>query len=311
MAEPDQSGAAPPDATGNWVDRWAPVASRPYLRLARADRPIGSWLLMWPCWWSLALATAASGARWPDPVLLLLFAVGALVMRGAGCTLNDIVDRDLDAQVARTRARPIASGAVSVGRAVLWMGVLALAGLIVLVQFNALAIVVGILALPIVAIYPFMKRFTYWPQFFLGLAFNWGALLGWAAVTGALAAPAFVLYGAGIAWTLGYDTIYAHQDKEDDALVGIKSTALKFGAATQHWLATFYGAAIALLALAGFLAGMAWPFYAGLGLALAHLTWQTLQTDFDNPEDCLAKFRANHHFGMIVFLAIVAGAAFT
>ncbi|MEE8393943.1 MAG: 4-hydroxybenzoate octaprenyltransferase, partial [Rhodospirillales bacterium] len=239
---------------GNWIDRFAPAAVRPYLRLARLDRPIGTWLLLLPCWWSVALAGPglAEGAR-----LFALFAIGALIMRGAGCTLNDIVDRDFDARVQRTAGRPIPSGQVSVVKAFAFLAMELLGGLLVLVQFNGFAIAVGACSLGLVAVYPFVKRFTYWPQAVLGLTFNWGALLGWAAVKGDLGVPALALYGAGVLWTLGYDTIYAHQDKEDDLLIGIKSTALRLGANTRPFLFAFYGGALALIAAAGLLAGLA------------------------------------------------------
>ncbi len=289
--------------TAAWVDRYPPPGLRPYLKLARIDKPIGTWLLLWPCWWSLALAAPG----WPDARLLALFAIGALVMRGAGCTFNDIVDRDLDARVARTRTRPLPSGAVSLRQAWAWFGVLLALGLVVLLQFNRTAIVVGAASLALVAAYPFMKRITYWPQAVLGLAFNWGALLGWTAATGSLGWPAVALYAAGIAWTLGYDTIYAHQDKDDDALIGIKSSALRLGRATRPWLFAFYGAALALLALAGGLAGLAWPFYVVAAAAGVQLAWQAAQVNTDSPADCLAKFISNKWFGAIIFAAIVAG----
>jgi len=289
--------------TGNWIDRRAPRGLRPYLRLARLDRPIGTWLLLFPCWWGLALAAPA----WSDWPLFALFAVGAMVMRGAGCTLNDIVDRDFDARVARTANRPIPSGAVSVPRAFAFLAVLLLAGLAVLVHFNPFTIVLGAGSLAIVAVYPFMKRFTNWPQAVLGLAFNWGALLGWTAVKGELGAPALLLYAAGISWTLGYDTIYAHQDKEDDALLGLKSTALKLGAATRPWLFVFYGASIVLIALAGRQAGLGWPFYAILALAAGQVAWQAATVDMEAPTDCLAKFKSNRHFGWLVLGAMLAG----
>ncbi len=313
IASPEKNspGAQMADAAGNWVDRYAPAQWRPYLRLARADRPIGTWLLLWPCWWSLSLAAPAIGASWPDPVLLILFALGALVMRGAGCTYNDIVDRDIDAQVARTAARPVASGQVSVRRAWMFVGAQCLIGLMVLLSLNAAAIQLGIASLLLIAIYPFMKRLTYWPQIFLGLAFNWGALMGWAAVTGGLGAAPLLLYGAGIAWTLGYDTIYAHQDKEDDALVGVKSTALKLGRATKNWLWGFYGGAFFLLALSGSAAGLGWPFFVGLSFAGGHLVWQINILDINAPENCLMLFRSNRNFGALVFLAITVGAAFS
>jgi 4-hydroxybenzoate polyprenyltransferase len=298
---------APP---GNWVDRHAPSFAQGYLRLMRADRPIGTWLLLWPCWWSAALAWIAQGRRWPDVWLLLLFAVGATVMRGAGCTYNDITDRDYDARVARTRTRPIPSGQVSPAAAAVFMVTLSFIGLAVLLQFNPFAIGLGIASLGIVALYPFMKRITYWPQIVLGLAFSWGALMGWAQVFGRLDAPAILLYLAAIAWTIGYDTIYAHQDKEDDALLGLKSTALKFGAATRRWLTLFYAAAILLLGLAGAGAGAGWPFYFGLLLAGMHLIWQIVTLDTGDPANCLHRFRSNRDFGALVFIALLADMAF-
>src|SRR6476619_2440969 len=209
------------DATGNWVDTRAPDWLKPYLRLTRLDRPIGWWLLLLPCWWSSALAAVADGAWGPSPWHILLFLIGAIVMRGAGCTWNDLVDRDIDGRVERTRSRPIPSGQVSVRAAVVFLVLQALIGLLVLIQFNRFAIGVGIASLGVVAIYPFMKRFTYWPQIFLGLAFSWGALMGWTAAFGRLDWPALVLYAGSICWVIGYDTIYAHQDREDDALIGI------------------------------------------------------------------------------------------
>ena len=300
-------GARTTDASdipaGNWVDRLAPAPTRPYLRLARLDRPIGTWLLLLPGWWSIALASP----DWPDLWLLFLFAIGAIVMRGAGCTVNDIADRDFDARVARTATRPIPSGQVSVPRAIVFMIVLLAIGLLVLLQFNMFAIAVGAASLILVAVYPFMKRITYWPQAWLGLTFNWGALLGWAAVRGDLAAPAIVLYVAGLFWTLGYDTIYAHQDKTDDALIGVKSTALKLGEQTRPWLFVFYALAVALLALCGSLAELAWPFYATLVIAALHFGWQVLTVAIDDGKDCLAKFKSNRDVGLIVFAGIVAG----
>ncbi len=287
----------------SWTGRWLPGRVRPYLVLARIDRPIGTWLLLLPCWWSAALA----GDGWPELSTFLLFAMGALVMRGAGCTLNDIVDRNYDGRVARTATRPIPSGAVSVPRAVGFMGLLLLTGLTILLQFNLFAVYVGVASLVVVAIYPFMKRITYWPQAVLGLAFNWGALLGWAAVRGDLGLAPGLLYMAGILWTLGYDTIYAHQDKEDDLLIGLKSTALRFGAGTKTWLTGFYGGTIALITLAGYAVGLGPVFYAGMALALAHLAWQLATLDIDDARDCLAKFRSNRDFGLIVVAAIIAG----
>lgn len=293
---------------GGWIDR-LPDWSRPYLRLARLDRPIGTWLLLIPCWWGVALAAdKGHWDGWPDPILLVLFAVGAVAMRGAGCTFNDIVDRHIDQKVARTADRPVASGVISVFSALLFMGAQMLVGLAVLLCLNRAAIWLGILSLALVVLYPFMKRYMWWPQAVLGLAFNWGALLGYVAVTGRLDQPAFWLYAAGIAWTLGYDTIYAHQDKEDDALIGVKSSALWLGELlTQPFLGLTYMAAILFLAVAGVKADLAWPFYAGLTVAALHLLWQAWKVETDDPQDCLRKFRSNRDVGLLIFAAIAAG----
>jgi 4-hydroxybenzoate polyprenyltransferase len=293
------------DSTGNWVDRRAPAWARPYLRLARADRPIGSWLLLLPCWWSTALA--ADHAHWaaPNPRHLLLFAIGTVAMRGAGCTWNDLVDRDLDGRVERTRSRPIPSGDVSVTAARGFLVLQALIGLAVLVQFSAFTIALGIASLAVVAVYPFLKRITHWPQIGLGLAFSWGALMGWAAAFGRLDAPALLLYAGAIAWVIGYDTIYAHQDREDDALIGIKSTALLFGERTKAALAGFYAAAVLLIGMAGWLAGAGLVFAAGLGLFAAHLAWQVRRLDIADPALCLTVFKSNRDAGLVLFAAIV------
>lgn len=287
----------------HWIDTMAPIPLRPYLRLARVDRPIGTWLLLFPGWWSLAMASPG----WPDPWHFLLFAVGAVVMRGAGCTVNDIDDRHVDGKVARTANRPIPAGEVTVWQAFLFLVVQSAIGLAILLQFNPVAIVVGAASLVLIAVYPLMKRVTYWPQAFLGLTFNWGALLGWAVATGGLDWPAWLLYAGGLFWTLGYDTIYAHQDKEDDALVGVKSTALRLGANTRPWLYGFYAATLALFAAAGIAAGLSWPFLAILAGAGSHLAWQARTVDIDDPADCLAKFKSNRHFGWIVLAAVLAG----
>src|ERR1700704_2437070 len=259
------SGAAArvADATGNWVDSRAPRWSRPYLRLARLDRPIGSWLLLMPCWWSAALAAGIAHDASRLPAVIVLFLIGAFVMRGAGCTWNDITDRDLDARVERTRSRPIPAGQVSVPQAAAFLGAQALIGLAVLLQFNRFAVITGIASLVIVAIYPFMKRITWWPQIVLGLAFSWGALMGFAVTLGRIDATALTLYAGSIAWVIGYDTIYAHQDAEDDALIGIKSTALLFGARTRPALMVFYGLAVALIGVALGVAGAGWMAWLG------------------------------------------------
>ena len=288
-----------------WINRLAPRAARPYLRLARFDRPIGIWLLLLPCWWSIAMASEV----WPDPWLLLLFVIGAAAMRGAGCTFNDIVDQDFDAMVARTASRPLPAGEVTLVHAWAWLIALVLIGFTVLLQFNLVTVTLGAVSLGLIAAYPFMKRVTYWPQAFLGLTFNWGALLGWTAVQGTIGWPAVALYGAGVLWTLGYDTIYAHQDKEDDALIGVKSTALRLGLQTKPWLTVFYVGAVALIAVAGWLAGSGWPFAIGLVLVASHFAWQIAAVDIDDPRSCLAVFRSNRDAGLILFASIVADRA--
>jgi 4-hydroxybenzoate polyprenyltransferase len=288
---------------GGWIDRYAPGSLRPYLRLARLDRPTGTFLLLFPCWWGTALA--ARGA--PGLGVMALFAVGAVLLRAAGCTVNDIADRDIDARVSRTRTRPIAAGEIPVPRALLFLGLLMAAGFLVLAQFNRLTILAGLASLPLVFVYPFAKRFTYWPQAVLGLTFNWGALVGWTAVRDSLDAPALLLYAAGFFWTLGYDTIYAHQDREDDALVGVKSSALRLGARTRPWLFVFYGACILLIGLAGRMDGLGAAYLAGLAVAALHLFWQAGRVGLDDPADCRAAFRSNTVFGWIVLAAIVAG----
>jgi 4-hydroxybenzoate polyprenyltransferase len=297
------------DATGNWVDTLAPAWARPYLRLARLDRPIGSWLLLLPCWWSSALAAIAARESVPSFANIALFFIGAFAMRGAGCTWNDIVDRDLDRSVERTRSRPIPSGQVSVAQATIFLVLQALIGFLVLISFNAFTIALGIASLLIVAVYPFMKRITYWPQIVLGLAFSWGALMGWAAAFGRLDLPALLLYAGSIAWVIGYDTIYAHQDREDDALIGIKSTALLFGQRTKLMLGAFYAAATILLGAAGFAAGAGIVFALGLVAFAAHLAWQILRLDIANPDRCLALFKSNRDAGLILFAGLLLDAA--
>jgi 4-hydroxybenzoate polyprenyltransferase len=297
--QPDEP--LPDAATGHWVDRHAPAAARPYLRLARIDRPIGWWLLLLPCWWSAAVAAIAAGRPYPDPWHCALFLVGAVAMRGAGATYNDIVDRDLDAKVARTRHRPLPSGQVSVMAAAVFLAALCLVGLLVLLRFNRFAIAVGFASLVPVALYPFMKRVTSMPQLVLGLAFAWGGLMGWAAAFGGLAAPAFLIYAAAIAWTIGYDTIYALQDIEDDEVVGIKSSARLFGARVRLGVGLCYGAAVLLLALALGLvrAGpLAWLGVLAFGL---HLAWQTWRIDRRDPALALRLFRSNRDAGFVLF----------
>jgi 4-hydroxybenzoate polyprenyltransferase len=292
------------DSTGNWVDRLAPAWTRPYLRLARLDRPIGSWLLLMPCWWSAGLVAMHVG-RNVDLQHVILFLVGAFAMRGAGCTWNDLVDRDLDGRVERTRSRPIPSGQVTVPAAAAFLLLQALIGLAVLLQFNPFTILVGLASLVVVAIYPFMKRITYWPQIVLGLAFSWGALMGWPAVLGRLDPPAFILYAGAICWVIGYDTIYAHQDREDDALIGIKSTALLFRERTKPMLGVFYALAVLLIAAAGWSAGGGLVFALGLLGFAAHLAWQIARLDIEDPDNCLSVFKSNRDAGLILFAALV------
>jgi len=296
------------DSTGNWVDSLAPSWARPYLRLARLDRPIGSWLLLMPCWWSVGLA-AVHAREGVNLWHLVLFLIGAFAMRGAGCTWNDIVDRDLDRRVERTRSRPIPSGQVTVGAAAAFLVLQAMIGLTVLLQFNRFTIYVGLASLAVVVIYPFMKRITYWPQIVLGLAFSWGALMGWPATFARLDAPALLLYAGAISWVIGYDTIYAHQDREDDALIGIKSTALLFRERTKPMLVLFYALAVVLIAFAGFSAGGGLILALGLfGFAL-HLAWQVARLDVDDPVNCLAVFKSNRDAGLILFAGLALDAA--
>jgi 4-hydroxybenzoate polyprenyltransferase len=296
------------DATGNWVDTRAPSWSRPYLRLARLDRPIGSWLLLMPCWWSAALAAGLLGDVSRLPAIIVLFFIGAFVMRGAGCTWNDITDRDLDALVERTRSRPIPAGQVSVAQAIAFLVAQALIGLVVLLQFNRFAVMTGIASLIIVAIYPFMKRITWWPQIVLGLAFSWGALMGFAVTLGRIEASALWLYAGSIAWVIGYDTIYAHQDTEDDALIGIKSTALLFGARTRPALMVFYGVAVVLIGIALALCGVHWPAWIGLAAFAAHLVWQISRLDIADPVLCLRIFKSNRDAGLLLFAGLLVDA---
>ncbi len=304
---PTPDGQVADAVSGNWVDTLAPAFSRPYLRLSRADRPIGTWLLLIPCWWGLVLAMLAGGdPRWGDLWIAAGCAIGAFLMRGAGCTWNDITDREFDGQVERTRSRPIPSGQVSVKQAYVWMGLQCLLALAILLTFNRAAIAMGVLSLLPVTIYPYAKRFTWWPQVFLGLAFNWGALLAWTAHSGTLGWPAVLLYLSGIAWTLFYDTIYAHQDTEDDELIGIKSTARLFGTDTAKWLKYFLVATVLLMGLAvleavypggsifALVLGIAGPWAMGW-----HMAWQLRGLDIEDNAKLLQLFRANRDTGLI------------
>ena len=303
-----KSQAIPLDAVAaSWVEH-APPRLKPWLRLARLDRPIGSWLLFWPCVFGLILGAAADERRfleWRDVYFVILCAIGAAVMRGAGCTFNDIVDRDIDASVARTAGRPIPSGAISVRQAVLFLMAQCLVGLAVLLQFNWFAVALGAASLLLVAAYPFMKRITWWPQAWLGLTFNWGALLGFAAQTGRLDVGDAMLYAGLIFWTLGYDTIYAHQDREDDELIGVKSTARLFGGNTRKWVLRFYAVAFTLILAAGFTEHTGWAFAFVMLAAGAHMLWQVKRLDVDNPANCLAVFRSNRETGALIALAFL------
>ena len=298
-----------PDASGgNWVDRHAPPGLRPYLRLARIDRPIGWWLLLLPCWWSAALAAIAGGRPLPDPVHCLLFLVGAVAMRGAGSTYNDIVDRDLDSKVARTRNRPLPSGQVTVRGALAFMALQCLVGLLVLLQFNGFAILTGFASLGAVALYPFMKRLIWMPQIVLGLAFAWGGLMGWAAAFGSLAAPAILLYLAAIAWTVGYDTIYALQDIEDDEIAGIKSSARLFGENVRIAVAICYAIAVVLLTAALVLVRPGSAAYVGVAAFALHLAWQVRRIDPRDGRLALRLFRSNRDAGLILFAGFTVAA---
>jgi len=296
------------DATGNWVDTRAPRWSRPYLRLARLDRPIGSWLLLLPCWWSAALAASVARDMSHLPLGIALFFLGAFAMRGAGCTWNDITDRDLDAKVERTRSRPIPAGQVSVAQAMVFLIAQALIGLAVLLQFNRFAVATGLASLVIVAIYPFMKRITWWPQIVLGLAFSWGALMGFAVTFARIDATALVLYAGSIAWVIGYDTIYAHQDAEDDALIGIKSTARLFGERTHRALVVFYSLAVLLIGVALALAGSGFAAWIGLAAFAAHLAWQISRLRIGDAALCLRVFKSNRDAGLLLFAGLLVDA---
>ncbi|MEO6298516.1 MAG: 4-hydroxybenzoate octaprenyltransferase [Paracoccaceae bacterium] len=319
MSDPVQMPEVAPAVSdapkGNWVDRYAPAVTRPYLRLSRADRPIGTWLLLIPCFWGISLAGMETGFRTWDIWLAVSCAIGAFLMRGAGCTWNDISDRHIDAAVARTASRPLPSGQVRVKAAVVWMVLQALIAAAILFTYNSAAILLGVASLALVAIYPFAKRFTWWPQVFLGLAFNWGALLAFAAHSGAVDLPAVLLYGSGIAWTLYYDTIYAHQDREDDALIGVKSTARLFGSNTRPWLWAFITAAVVLMALSLALVQGATPNLPALILSLAgawafgwHMALQMRRLNIDDPASCHKVFLANRNAGLIPALFLAAAA---
>lgn len=310
-----QMGKVMDAPSGHWVYRILPPRLWPYAQLARWDRPIGWQLLLWPCLWSAALVTSA-GAKTGDNIWsvlpsfwhMFLFLIGAIAMRGAGCTLNDLADQDIDDQVARTRSRPLPSGQVSRKQAWAFLGLQCLVGLAVVLQFNWFTVALSFASLIIVAVYPFMKRITNWPQLVLGLAFSWGALVAWSAQTGSLSLAPVLLYIGSILWTIGYDTIYAHQDKEDDALVGVRSTARLFGSKTQIALLVLYGGALGCFAGAFAVAEVPMPALAGLLAAGVHLYRQIIVLDIDNPEQCLRLFRSNNMVGWLIFAGLVFGA---
>jgi 4-hydroxybenzoate polyprenyltransferase len=292
-----------------WVQKM-PEAWRPYIVLARMDRPVGVWLLLLPGLWAIALASGgAAGLGLSGLWFMALFFVGAVAMRSAGCVINDLWDRDLDAKVERTASRPLASGALKARQALVFLAGLLLIGLMVLLQMNSVTIILGLASLPLVVAYPFMKRVTYWPQAFLGLTFNFGALMGWAAVSGDLSVSAFCLYLGGLFWTLGYDTIYAHQDKDDDALIGVRSTALKLGVRSKAWVAVFYVIALKLFVLALLMAtssmfGAVVALVGGLAMG-AHMFWQLQSWDMNDQESCLRAFKSNRDFGLIVLVVML------
>ena len=304
MSSSPASPSTPDAVKGSWVSAM-PAAAQPYLKLARADRPIGTWLLYIPCLWGLAIAAASGFQRLELLWFAVLMGIGALAMRGAGCAYNDIVDQDIDAKVDRTALRPIPSGQISTRQAWAFLISLCLIGLLVLIQFNRFSILLAIGSLGFIAAYPFMKRITYWPQAWLGLTFNWGALVGFAAAAGNLSSAALAIYGAGFFWTLGYDTIYAHQDKEDDALIGVKSTALRFGQTTKRWLTGFYGATIAGFIAAGFLIDASAFYFLALTPAATHFIWQIKTLDIDDFHNCLKRFKSNRDAGLLLLTAPV------
>ncbi|KAK1325689.1 hypothetical protein QJS10_CPA01g00105 [Acorus calamus] len=303
-----RDGASPttPPQPLSWIDVYLPKSARPYAYLSRLDKPIGTWLLAWPCMWSITLA--ADPGTLPDLKMMTLFGCGAVLLRGAGCTVNDLLDRDIDVKVERTKLRPVASGILTPFQGLSFLGVQLFLGLGILLQLNNYSRVLGASSLLLVFSYPLMKRFTFWPQAYLGLTFNWGALLGWTAVKGSLdPAITLPLYGAGVFWTLVYDTIYAHQDKEDDLKVGVKSTALRFGNLTKHWVSGFATACISSLAICGYNADLEWPYYAFLMAASGQLGWQIWTVDLSSRADCNKKFVSNKWFGALIFCGILGG----
>ncbi|XP_060527434.1 4-hydroxybenzoate polyprenyltransferase, mitochondrial [Cylas formicarius] len=293
-----------PKLAARLVDN-APQKIKPYLKLIRLDKPTGTWLLFWPCSWGIA--SAAIPGCFPDPYMLVLFGTGALIMRGAGCTINDMWDRDIDSKVQRTRDRPLVNNDVTLKQSFIFLGGQLSLGLGVLLQLNWYSVFLGASSLVLVATYPLMKRYTYWPQLMLGFTFNWGALLGYSAVKGYLDASCVPLYLAGVCWTIVYDTIYAHQDKTEDLRIGIKSTAIKFDQHTKEWLSGFSATMVANLLLSGYLAAQTWPYYAAVGVAASHLAHQIATLDVASVKDCSQKFASSARIGSFLFAGIVLG----
>ncbi len=297
----------------SWV-YWLPHWMWPYAQLARWERPIGWQLLMWPCWWSLMLGFLTAGRDTQVSQIiwyLFLFFAGAFVMRGAGCTYNDLVDQDIDNQVARTRSRPLPSGRATRAGALIFLALQLLIGLIVLLQFNRYTILVGLISVVTILVYPFMKRFTWWPQLFLGLAFSWGALVGWTSVFGHLTWPPLAMYAGCICWVIAYDTIYAHQDTEDDMLVGVKSTARLFGDNTRLAIVILYVSALMLFAIAFGLARVGLPAWIGLACVGMHMAWQVTRLDIHDPNKCLRLFKSNSVLGLFMFVGLTASVLFS
>ncbi|CAG9532652.1 unnamed protein product [Cercopithifilaria johnstoni] len=283
----------------------SPKSVQPYLKLMRIDKPTGFWLLYWPCTWSIALATPPGSL--PDLKMLALFGAGSILMRSAGCIVNDIFDKDYDKMVERTKSRPLASGELNNRQAVAVLSLLLSGSFLILLQFSWFSVIVGASSLFLVVAYPLAKRYTYWPQLVLGLTFNWGALLGWAVIRDELCTVALLLYMASVNWTLIYDTIYAHQDKTDDLIAGIKSTALLFGDKTKYLLAGFAALTILGIGTTGFMVQQTWPFYSALAATGVHLAWQIATVNINDPKDCWKKFKTNQWLGVILFTGIVAG----
>jgi len=309
MSPPGMEGAHHEVPPGDWIARWMPARVQPYLRLARLDRMIGTWLLLFPCLWGVSLAGVADRRAYPDPRLLMLFALGALLMRSAGCAYNDYIDRDIDGRVARTANRPIPAGLITPVQALMFASLLSVAALFVLLQLNEFTIVTGAASLIIVAVYPYLKRWTDWPQLGLGLAFNWGALVGWSAATGSIGWPSVLLYAGSVCWTIGYDTIYGHQDAADDKVVGVRSTALAFKTSAPSFIGMFYSAAIVLWLAAGFMAGAHLIFVLAVVLVSLQLSWQAVTLDINDPKNCLRRFRSNRDVGIGLFLGLVTDMA--